>query len=351
MDKEKEIAAQQEESLTEGVKPRDSFPGILSTNRVQSGGSGILKSGLIFLIFFLIFILSITGVLEKPVGKIILVEKVSEENQEFLKSSLASAVGHFTALTMAKGGLSVISNMDLDVKPVGAGVGIPIGKAFSGLSETLDAIWRFFGYSMVSITAQMAILSFFKLVSFKILVPIGALLVAASALGFLAIRRFGVALIIVGVILYALMPYTVYVGKFLFEESNMESSIVLSEDIGVLKERVSDIDIVSKKNLSPSGVRDTFADIGASLSQSIDVVLSATVKYFSNLIIMFVLTPLFFYGVIYVGTKKILTYVGMDHASERMDNAIIGTWSKMWKKGKSGSGSHALDANERGTDS
>ena len=128
------------------------------------------------------------------------------------------------------------------------------------------------------------------------------------------------------------MPYTVYVGKFLFEESNMESSIVLSEDLGVLKEKVSDIDIVSKKNLSPSGIKNTLEDISASLSQSVDVVLSTTVKYFSNLIIMFLITPLFFYGVIYITTKKILSYVGMEHASERLDKGIVGTWGKMWRK-------------------
>ena len=342
-----ELNEKKEDDPGEVVNPEVPLSRLQTPGSTQSGNTGFLKSGLIFVIFSLIFILSITGLLERPVGKIMLVEKVSDQNQEFLNSSLMSAVGHFTVLTMAKGGLSVISNMDADAKFMSAGVGIPIGKAFSGISETLDAIWRFFGYSMASITAQMAILKFFKLISFKILVPIGALLVAVSALGLVVIRRFGVALIIVGFILYALMPYTVYVGKFLFEESNMESSTVLSEDLGVLKEKVSDINIFSKKNLTLSGVKDSFSDMSASLSQSIDVVLSATVKYFSNLIIMFVLTPLFFYGVIYISTKKILAYVGMDHASERMDKGIIGTWGKMWKRRKPISGPPSSNAVER----
>ena len=300
--------------------------------QVQARESTILQNGLIFVGFFLIFLLSITGVLEKTVGNIIMVERVSEQNQQFLKNSLSSAVGHFAVLSLAKGSVSVLSNMDIDIGFMGTGASFPIGKLFSGISDTLDAIWRFFGYSMASITVQIAILKFFKLVSFKILVPIGALFIAVSAIGFRILRKFGAALIIVGFILYVLMPYTVYVGKFLFEESNMESSIVLSEDLGVLNEKASDIDIVSKRNLSLSGIKGTFEDISSSLSQSVDVVLSATVKYFSNLIIMFIITPLFFYGVIYISTKKVLAYVGMEHVSERLDTGIIGSWGKMWKK-------------------
>jgi hypothetical protein len=305
-----------------------------SAKEVGKTESPFLQNGIICVVFFLIFLFSISGVLEKTIGNIIMVERVSEQNHQFLKNSLGSAVGHFAVLSLAKGGVSVLSNISVDAKPMGVGVGIPFGKIFSGLSETLDALWRFFGYSMASVTAQMAILKFFKLVSLKILIPIGALLVVVSTIGFLALRKFGMALVIVGFILYAVMPYTVYIGKCLFEESNMESSIVLSEDLGVLKEKVSDIDIVSKKNLSLSGIKDTLEDMSASLSQSVDVVLSATVKYFSNLIIMFIITPLFFYGVIYISTKKILAYVGMEHASERFDVGIVETWGKMWKKRK-----------------
>ena len=308
------------------------FSRFSSSLPVQVRKSPIWQNGIIFIVFLLVFLFSITGVLEKTVGNVIMVERVSELNQQFLKRSLGSAVGHFAVLSLAKGGVSVLSNMEIDIGFMGTGASIPFGKLFSGISETLDALWRFFGYSMASITAQMAILKFFNLVSFKIFVPIGALLIAASAIGFLVLRKFGVAVIIVGFILYALMPYTVYVGKILFEESNMESSIVLSEDLGVFKEKVSDIDIISKKNLSLSGIRGTFEDISSSLSQSVDVVLSATVKYFSNMIIMFIITPLFFYGVIYVSTKKILAYVGMEYVSERLDSGIAGTWGKMWKK-------------------
>lgn len=332
MSENNNVSTQQSESKAGKTESSSMLSRFFSIIPVQARESTIFQNGLIFVVFLLIFLLSITGVLEKTVGNIIMVERISEQNQEFLKNALESAIGHFTVLTLAKGGVSVISNIDVDAKPVGMGVGIPIGKVFSGLSETLDAIWRFFGYSMASITAQMAILKFFKLVSFKILVPIGALFIAVSALGFRVLRKFGTALIIVGFILYALMPYTVYVGKFLFEESHMESSIVLSEDLGVLKEKVSDIDILSKKNLSPSGIKETFEDIRTSWSQSVDVALSATVKYFSNLIIMFIITPLFFYGVIYISTKKVLAYVGMEHVSERLDTGIIGSWGKMWKK-------------------
>ncbi len=326
------VLSQQSENEAGEIESSVKPPNSSTLLPVQARESGILQSGIIFVVFLLIFLFSINGVLEKTVGNVIMVEKVSEQNQQFLKRSLLSAVGHFAVLSLAKGGVSVISDMDIDIGFMGTGASFPVGKIFSGISETLDAIWRFFGYSMASITVQMAILKFFKLVSFKILVPIGALLIAVSAIGFQVLRKSGTALIIIGFILYALMPYTVYVGKFLFEESNMESSIALSEDLGVLKEKVTDIDIVSKKNLSLSGIKGTFEDISTSLSQSVDVVLSATVKYFSNLVIMFIITPLFFYGVIYISIKKTLAYAGMEGVSERVDTGISGTWGKMWKK-------------------
>jgi hypothetical protein len=313
-------------------------PGLLnsrlssSMKSIQTKNGTALRSGILFTVFMLIFLLSISGIMEKVAGNIIMVERVSELNQQFLKTSLGSAVGHFAVLSLAKGSVSVLANIEVDVKPVGVGVGIPFGKVFSGVSETLDALWRFFGYSMVSITAQMAILKFFNLVTFKIVIPIGALFIAISAIGFQALRRFGAALIIIGFILYVLMPYTVYVGKFLFEQSNMESSVILSEDLGVLKEKVSDIDLLAQKNLTSSGIKETLDDISISISQSVDVVLSATVKYFSNLIIMFIITPLFFYGFIYISTKKLLAFVGMEETAASVDQGVANAWGKMWKR-------------------
>ena len=155
-----------------------------STKEAGKTKSSFPQNGIICVVFFLIFLLSISGVLEKTIGNIIMVERVSEQNHQFLKNSLGSAVEHFAALSLAKGGVSVLSNISVDVKPMGVGVGIPFGKVFSGLSETLDALWRFFGYSMASVTVQMAILKFFKLVSLKNLIPLVSLSIAFSQLGY-----------------------------------------------------------------------------------------------------------------------------------------------------------------------
>lgn len=332
MTEKNNVINEKSENAVEKAKTPATLSHFSSKPPDQMRKSTILRNGIVFVVFLLIFFLCINGVMEKVVGNLIMVEEVSEQNHQFLKRSLLSATGHFAVLSLAKGGVSMISNTNADIGLFGTGASIPIGEMISPVSDTLDAIWRFFGYSMAAVTAQMAILKFFKLISFKILVSTGALLIALSAIGFRMLKRFGTALIIIGFILYALMPYTVYSGKILFEESNMESSIALSEDLGVFKERIADIDIISKKNLTLSGAKETFADISLSLSQSVEVVLSATVKYFSNMIIMFIITPIFFYGLIYISSKKVLAYVEMEHISETIDTGIIGTWGKMWKK-------------------
>ena len=63
--------------------------------------------------------------------------------------------------------------------------------------------------------------------------------------------------------------------------------------------------------------------ISVLLSEGLDVLIHSLVKYFSNLLIMFVLTPLFFYGLIYLLVKRSLDAVGMDRVSVKVDEGVI----------------------------
>jgi len=222
--------------------------------------------------------------------------------------------------------------MDLEISPMGVGGVIPVGKLLEPTVDSVDALWKFFGYSMLSIITQMTLLKFLKMLSVKVLVSLGSILVVVSIFSFPQLRKFGYAFVLVGFILYVLTPYTVFSGKVLFEESNIVASATLSEDIGVLKEKISDIDIFSKENLSITGAKATFMEMLSAMSNAFDIVLNGAIKYFSNLIIMFIIVPLFFYGLIYLTIKRILSYLEMNDFSQQMDSSILSFGRKSFTK-------------------
>ena len=318
----------QNESLQSGIRVGSSLGKILQK-------SPFYKSMMTILIFSLLFLLSINGLTEKAIDHALQLNRVSKANEEFSKRSLVSATGHFAAMSATKGFLTVISGTDLKLAPVGVGGGIPVGKLLEPAVDSVDALWKFFGYSMVSIVTQMTLLKFLKLLSIKVLVSLGSVLVVASIFSFSKLLKFGYAFVLVGFILYVLAPYTVFSGKVLFEESNIVASATLSEDIGVLKEKISDIDIFAKENLSIKGAKGTFMEILLAMSNAFDIVLNGAIKYFGNLIIMFILLPLFFYGLIYLTIKQTLSYIGMQDFSQRMDISIIAIAKKSFAKKKS----------------
>jgi len=67
----------------------------------------------------------------------------------------------------------------------------------------------------------------------------------------------------------------------------------------------------------------------AKLSEGLDGVIHSLVRYCTNLVIMFVITPLFFYGLIYLLMKKSLDYIGMGSISIKVDEGLLRVLKKM----------------------
>jgi len=67
----------------------------------------------------------------------------------------------------------------------------------------------------------------------------------------------------------------------------------------------------------------------AKLSEGLDGVIHSLVRYCTNLVIMFVITPLFFYGLIYLLMKKSLDYMGGSSISLKVDEGLIRVLKKM----------------------
>ena len=262
-----------------------------------------------------LFALAIYGVIENTLGDVLRLDKISQVNEQFLEQSLVTAIGHFAALSVVKGGLAAVSES--------APFGFAVGKIVSSASETVHFIWKLFGYSMVSITGQMAILQFFKLIAIRVIFAAGALVFALSFNVIGVLRRAGLALMIVGLVLYGLMPCSVYVGKVMFEKSNKGANVKLSEDLDEFKDQVTSVEIFTLSNLNPNQTKETISSVGVTLSEGLDVLVHSLVKYFSNLLILFVLTPLFFYGLIYLLIKRSLDAIGMGQVSVKVDEGVI----------------------------
>ena len=262
-----------------------------------------------------LFALAIYGVIENTLGDVLRLDRISQVNEQFLEQSLVTAIGHFAALSVVKGGLAAVSES--------APFGFAVGKIVSSASETVHFIWKLFGYSMVSITGQMAILQFFKLIAIRVIFAAGALVFTLSFNVIGVLRRAGLALMVVGLVLYGLMPCSIYVGKVMFEKNSKAANEKLSEDLEAFKDQVANVEIFTLSNLRPDQAKETISSVGTTLSGGLDVLIHSLVKYFSNLLIMFVLTPLFFYGLIYLLVKKSLDSIGMSQVSVKVDEGVI----------------------------
>jgi hypothetical protein len=243
------------------------------------------------LICLLLFFLAINGVLEKCVSPVLRMDHVIEEDQKFLKTSLKSSLKHFVVFSAAVGGLAAIKDSEI--------FGIAIGKIVTPFYITVKFLWQIFAFSLIFITIQIGLLKFFQLVSLKIFISAGLIIYSVS-LGYIEIlKRIGVTLIIIGCVSYALIPYSIYTGKILFEKNSEVANLRLEADLNDFKKIVDDIDLLSFKNLWPGKFKDEVRKTKDSLSKGLDVVLISLSKYFINILIMLFITPLFFYGIIY----------------------------------------------------
>lgn len=291
----------------------DNYSSRRESNIIRNKGFRNLVLALCGLVLFL---LSMNGVIENSIGRLLRIEKVSESSQEFLEKSLVTAMGHFTALSAIKGGLYVIRDTSI--------FGVSVGKIVSPLSDTIHFIWKLFGWAMLIIVGQMALLNFFRIVGIRVFFASGALVFALSFNSIEFLKDLGISLMIVGFIFYSFMPFSIYMGKVMFEKNAESANKALEKDLEEVKDKVSGIKLLTFKNLRPSRIKEAFFNIGGGLSEGVNILVRNLVRYLGNLMIMFVITPLFFYGVIYFAIKGILSKVGMSRISIRVDERLVG---------------------------
>jgi len=272
------------------------------------------KNWLITLTALTIF--ALTGLLGNRFGQFIGIEKILTESMLFLKESLIISLQHFASLSVIKGLTAAISDSTV--------FGLAAGKIISPISSSVDWIWKLFGVSICSITCQMAILNFSTIVSKYIFIA-GTLSLMFNFVD--VFRRIGICLMLVGVIFYVAMPCSIYAGKLMFEKNSQVVNRMLSKDLEQFKNQVDDVNVFSLSLFSKP--RKTLNDIVLSLSQKLDELIHSFIRYFSNLLIMFVITPLFFYSIVYLLIKRVLCIIGMGKTSIIVDKGVIGALKKI----------------------
>ena len=278
-----------------------------------------IKNWIITLISIILFFLAINGFIENKFEQFIGIERIFTESMLFLRQSLVTSLEHFATLSVIKGLTAAISNS--------APLYIAIGKIISPVAETINFLWKLFGFSMVSITCQMSILNFSTVVSKYIFIT-GAVSLMFNFVD--AFKRIGIALMLIGAILYVAMPCSIYGGKLMFHRNSQIVNKTLTKDLEQFKNQMDDVKIFSLSNLKIfSKPKQTLNGIGVSLSEKLDKLIHSFIRYFSNLLIMFIITPLFFYSIMYLLIKNILATIGMGRMSIVIDKGVIGALKKI----------------------
>ena len=200
-------------------------------------------------------------------------------------------------------------------------------KIASPVYQSVDFLWKAFGLSMITIIIQSALLKFFQLISIKWIFSIGCMCLVYNFIP--AFKKLGLSLILISLIFYTLMPLSVFTGKYLFEKNAESANQALSANLEEFQKQVDNIKIFSLNNLNPFGAKKTINDIESTLSTSLNLLINSLIKYFSSLIIMLVLTPLFFYTLMYLLIKYILISIGMSRTSLIVDKGVISALKRL----------------------
>ncbi|MDH3976182.1 MAG: hypothetical protein OEV42_18070 [Deltaproteobacteria bacterium] len=284
--------------------------------------SDLAKPVLVFIISAVLFFASITNGLEDFLTELLWLDAVAEANDEFLSESLSSSLKNFGAVSLAKGIVAYLSTIELGLN-FGISVKAKFGDLLLPLSDLINNIWTFFGYSIASITGQITLLKFFKLFAIKLLVPIGAVATAISSFAFQGIlRKYGTALIISGLFLYAAMPYTVFAAKTIFEEASITATTEMAEELGVIKVEMEDL-------RREKGFFGSMKErVKLMVTGGVERLTSAVVTYFGKFLVMFIIMPLFFYGLLYIFIKQILNRIQENDLDSKFDDMLLGFTKK-----------------------
>ena len=241
---------------------------------------------------------------------------VFEYDQQYLEKTLKNLGGSLFLLAVPKGVLEVTQTLELEPTAVTIKVGSAVvGRIVEPLKDIVDDIWDFLVLSTYLVLAQFAVIKLTSLISIKFFLGLGALFCAIQYNRKSVFGKIGLILIFLFVMTYVFYPLTLGMAAKTYEQHQIETSIQLSENLGILKEQASDLD------LSVSHLKDTIKSIPQILGQGLRTAWESTLGLLVGLILMFVMLPLLTLGTIYLIGRQTLLYIDSPVIARKIDSA------------------------------
>ena len=241
---------------------------------------------------------------------------VFEYDQKYLEKTLKNLAGSLFLLSAPKGVMEVAQTVELEPGAATIKIGsVNVGQILEPYMHIIDDIWDFLVLSTYLVIAQVAALKLISMVSIKFFLGLGVLFCAIQYNRNTVFGKVGLTLIFLFVMTYVFYPLTLGMAAKTYEQHQVETSILLSENLGVLKERASDID------LSVRHLKDSIKSIPEILGQGLRTAWDATWGLVVGLMLMFVMLPLLTLGTMYLIGRQAMLYLEMPTAAEKMDTA------------------------------
>ena len=288
--------------------PDDSKIAITNKNR-------ILKEVAVRALFLFLAVTAFLGLADKFCNKAM--KHVWKGNEAFLEKSMVNASGGIMVLIGIDSALSVAESIEAEPSAAGFKVGsVGIGQIISPIKDVVGDLRDYMILSVILVMSQIAIIKLINAISLKVLFGIGSGLCVVQYKRNSIWGKIGASFIILAVLLYFVYPLAFKIGTDAYKAHQIENSVKLSEDLGILKEQVVDlVDI----DLSLVKLVDNVRMMPTVVGQSMKTVWDGTIGLFVGLLIMFVFVPMLSLGVIYLIGRQALTYLDMSVASEKVD--------------------------------
>ena len=290
--------------------------GIAGKNIVhQFSNNSFLKSFTIRMLLLILALSCFTGYSQKAGDS--LMGPVFDYDQQYLKKTLVNLSGSLLLISGPKGALEVLKTAEFEPGAATAKAGmIKIGQFVEPYLHIVDDIWDFLVISSYLVVVQMAMIQFSSMISIKYFLGLGALFCAIQYDRRLLFGKIGFTLLFIFFMTYAFYPLTLKLAAKTYEQHQILTSIELSENLGILKEQMKDIDTSFwhlKKTLTNS--------IPQIVEQGLTTALDATWGLLVGLVLMFIIIPLLIIGTIILIAHRVFIFLDMPEMARNIDSA------------------------------
>ena len=276
------------------------------------------KALMIRCIFVLLAISAFSGMAQNATNGIM--GPVWEYDQTYLEKTLINLGGSLFVLSVPKGFMEVAKTIEIEPSAHGFKAGIiKAGEIIEPYIHIIDDIWDFLVLSTYLVIGQLAALKLIKLVAIKFFLGLGSLSCVIQYNRHTFFGKLGLTLILLFFLTYAFYPLTLNMAAKTYESHQIETSTQVSENLGILKEQASDIE------LSYGSIKQ----IPKMLGQGIRTAWNAALGLIVGLVLMFVLLPLLTLGTIFLIAKRALTYLDMPDLSNKLESSTTRLFNKI----------------------